>query len=379
MKTIGIIGGGQLGKMMILEGKKLGLSFIILDPTTNCPAASIADEHIVGDFYNEMSLKELAEKSDIITYEFEHIDAQILINLQEEGYVIHPSPNSLKIIQNKFLQKNFLKNNNIKTSRFRAIHCVGDIDIAIKAYGFPVMLKNCTNGYDGKGNYRIEKQNDIPIAYKALGGDNYQLMVEEYIPFEREISVIAAMGVTGEQTIYPVGENIHQDSILKTTIVPAKVSLNVERKAKEIASKVMEIFNSQGIFCIEMFVDKEENVLVNEIAPRPHNSGHYTIEGCSTSQFYQHLRSILGLPLGEVELIKPAVMINLLGEEGYKGSARLIGVEEALKIPEVHVHFYGKEMTAPKRKMGHVTILAKSIDLALEKAEKIRKMMKVIS
>lgn len=377
--NIGIIGGGQLGKMMILEGKKLGFSFAILDPAGDCPAASIADNHIMEDFYNKEAIRKLAEITDVITYEFEDINADILMELEDEGYKIYPSPETLKIIQNKFHQKTFLKENKIAVGDFKKIDSLEELYDATDIYGLPALLKSCRGGYDGKGNYFIKDKNDIPKAFETLGGGSIELMLETYIPFWKEVSVIAARGVTGEIKVYPLAENIHEDNILRTTIVPARVSSEIEEKAKELAFKTMDVLKGVGIFCIEMFVDQDNNLLVNEIAPRTHNSGHYTIEASSTSQFNQHLRAILGLPLGSTALISPVVMINLLGEDGHEGKSTLIGLEEALKFPEVYIHFYGKTITKPQRKMGHITVLGDNIESALKKANDIKEMVKIVS
>ena len=204
-------------------------------------------------------------------------------------------------------------------------------------------------------------------------------MAETYIDFKKEVSVIAARGMSGEIKIYPLGENIHENNILKTTIVPARVSEEIVKKAEDLAFKTMDVLKGVGIFCIEMFLDQNDELLINEIAPRTHNSGHYTIEASSTSQFNQHIRAILGLPLGSTSLIKPAVMINLLGEEGYEGNAKLVGMTNALKIPELYLHFYDKTITKPERKMGHITVLGNDIEEILEKTKDINKIVKVIS
>ncbi|AOY75763.1 5-(carboxyamino)imidazole ribonucleotide synthase [Clostridium formicaceticum] len=378
-KKIGIIGGGQLGKMMVLEGKKLGLHFTVLDPSMDCPAFSIVDEYIEGDFYDKDKIRKLAEATDLITYEFEHIDADILMELKEEGYKIYPTPSTLKIIQDKFQQKNFLRQCNVPVPDFDAVDSVEALDAAVDKYGLPLLLKSCRGGYDGKGNYLIRHREEIPKAYHTLGGDATQLMVEAFVPFIKEVSVVVARGVDGEIKVYPLAENIHENNILKTTIVPARVNKVVAHKAQALALKTMELLKGVGIFCVEMFVDADDDVLVNEIAPRTHNSGHYTIEACSTSQFAQHIRAILGLPLGETKLLKPAVMINLLGGDGYDGRAKLVGAEEILAIPEVYLHFYGKTYTQPERKMGHVTVLAEDVDSALSKGDKVKELMRIIA
>lgn len=365
--------------MMVLEGKKLGLHFNILDPSHDCPASSIADQHIIGNFYDQEKIQSLAEISDVITYEFEHIDADMLVELEKQGHRIYPSPSTLKIIQNKYEQKNFLQKYGLSVPKFQKVVSIEDIDRATEEYGFPLILKSCKGGYDGKGNYVIKTKGDIKKAYGNLGGSHRDLMIEAYIPFKMEISVLIARGITGEMKIYPLAENIHENNILKTTIAPARVRRETEEKAHKLALKTMEILKGIGIFCIEMFVDQEDNLFINEIAPRTHNSGHYTIEGCSTSQFYQHLRGILGLPLGDTSLVKEAVMINLLGEEGYVGKTKVTGVEKALALSGVYVHIYGKTDTKPNRKMGHATIVDTNVASALKKADYVRDILKIIS
>lgn len=378
-KKIGIIGGGQLGKMMILEGKKLGLYFAILDPADDCPASSIVDQHIVKDFYDKEGIRRLAELTDVITYEFEHIDADLLMTLEEEGYRVYPSPTTLKMIQNKFRQKTFLRQQGIPVANFEKIQSLENLREAAKRHGLPLLVKSCRGGYDGKGNFLVKNPQELEEAFNALGGGAEELMIEAYVSFKKEISVIAARGITGEIKVYPIGENLHQNNILRTTMVPAKVTEEIQEKAKKLAFETMEVLKGVGIFCIEMFLDEDDQILVNEIAPRPHNSGHYTIEATSTSQFQQHLRAIMGWPLGETSLISPVVMVNLLGEKNHHGRSKLVGLEEVLSLPEVYVHFYGKTITKPERKMGHVTVLGESLKEALKKANKVRKTLKVIS
>ena len=379
-QKIGIIGGGQLGKMMIQEAKKLGLYITILDPTKDCPASSICDEHIVASFDDKDAIYSLANKSDVITYEFEHIDYKCLLELEEKGYKVYPSAKSLKIIQNKFTQKTKLKENNINIPDFHLVNNIEDIKNIAKEFSYPLILKSCTGGYDGKGNYVIKSEKDIEKGFNALNPNlNTQLMVERFVDFEMEVSVLACGSLNGDIKVYPVGNNIHIDNILHKTIVPANISEKSKDKALITAYEIIEIFNAVGMFCIEFFIKKDGDVLVNEIAPRPHNSGHYTIEGCVTSQFENHIRAILGLPLGSTSLLNPTVMINLLGEEGYKGDVLIDGVTDALNIENVAIHIYGKKQTVPKRKMGHLTCSMPSLTKAEENATKAYKHIKFIS
>ncbi|KAB3532122.1 5-(carboxyamino)imidazole ribonucleotide synthase [Alkaliphilus serpentinus] len=366
--------------MMALEGKKLGLSFIILDPQPNCPAASVVDQQIIASFYDKDKIKELAELTDIITYEFEHIDAEVLIQLAKDGYKIYPSPYTLKIIQDKYHQKEFLKNHQIPLPDFRPINTLEDLRGAALEIGLPLILKSRRGGYDGKGNFLIRDEGQMTEAYKHLKGERENdLMVEAFVDFNMEVSAIVARSTEGQTAIYPLSENHHKNNILFTTLVPARISKKIENKAKETALKVMELLEGVGVFCIEMFVDAKDEILINEIAPRVHNSGHYSMEGCSTSQFYQHIRGILGLPLGSTDLIKPSVMMNLLGEDKSSGRARVVGYEDLMKTPEAYLHFYGKTETKPHRKMGHFTVLNDDLEKGLRIATDLKGKIKVIA
>lgn len=376
-KKIGIIGGGQLGKMMIQEAKKMGFYITVLDPTLKCPAHTLVDEHIVANFDDETAIRLLASKSDVITYEFEHIGADILETLENEGVKVYPTAKSLKIIQNKYTQKSLLLKNNIPMPEFTSIESINDIKNAGEKYGYPFLLKSCTGGYDGKGNFVIHNENEINEGFKALGSGKIPLMAEKFFPFTMEISVLACRGINGEIEVYPVAENIHHDNILFETRVPANISEETSKKAMELAKSVMEIFEGVGMFCVEMFVDKEGNVALNEVAPRPHNSGHYTIEACMTSQFEQHIRAVSGLPLGSSKFIMPTVMRNLLGEEGFNGNATVEGADEALSIKGVYLHIYGKEKSVPKRKMGHLTVISDTLEEASEKVKKAYDFIKI--
>ncbi len=376
--TVGIIGGGQLGKMLILEGKKLGIRFVILDPQSDCPAASIADEFILANYDDASRLQQLAEKSQVITYEFEHIDSLLLEQLENTGHLIYPSPRTLTMVQDKLKQKLFLKENKIPVGDFQGIRCLSELKALIEKWGQPLLIKKQRGGYDGKGNLLLNEKITAEEAYEVMGADNEGLMVEKYIPFVKEISAIAARGTDGQIEIFPLAENIHQDNILHQTMVPARISSFTEAQAKKIAHEVMTILEGAGVFCIEMFVMADGSLLVNEIAPRTHNSGHYTIEGCRTSQFQQQLRAILGLPLGSTVLISPCVMVNLLGELNNYGPGQVTGLKEALTFPGVYLHYYGKTKTRPQRKMGHITILSDTLEEAQDLAENLKSRVKII-
>ncbi len=376
-KKIGIIGGGQLGQMMLLEAKKMGFYAVVLDPTPDCPCHSICDEHIIADFDDEKAFQLLAEKTDVITYEFEHINARALERLEDKGYKIYPTAASLEVIQDKLTQKEAMAKAGLPVPDFMIIESLDDMTKAGNEYGYPYMLKARTGGYDGKGNAVVKSADTIEKAYNELGGGKIKLMAEKMIDFKMETSILACRSLNGDIAVYPVGDNKHIDSILHETSVPANIPDKASKLAMEVASKVMEIFDGIGMFCVEMFVTNDNDILVNEVAPRPHNSGHYTIEGCVTSQFENHIRAVVGLPLGDTGLISPTVMINLLGEVGYNGNTVVEGLDKALALKGVSVHIYGKAQTKPKRKMGHITVTANSVSKAKEIAEKAFEYIKI--
>lgn len=371
VQRVGIIGGGQLGRMMILDAKKLDIAFIILDPNKECPAHSIADEHIVADFTDIAAFIELSKKVDIITYEFEHISVEALKTLEQNNVKVYPSSYVLSQIQNKYIQKKWLEDHNILVPRFMAVNSIEDIKEAGKIFGYPIVLKTCTGGYDGKGNYIINSFEEIEEASQALGSFIKPLMVEEFIKFEKEISILVCKGLH-DASIYPISENIHKNSILDETIVPARISNNIKEKAIQVAHEVLKLFNTYGMLCIEMFISVSGNVYVNELAPRPHNSGHYTIEGCYTSQFEQHIRSIVGFPLGSTKLLQPTVMKNIIGKVDDSDNVTY----ECLNIlqeKEVKLHLYGKTHIKKGRKMGHITVCDETIEHALKKVRQAHK------
>ena len=363
---IGIAGGGQLGKMMILEAKRLGLYVTTLDPDPSCPSRSISDGFIEADLFDKTALRELAEKSDIITYEWENISADALLELEGEGHKIYPSASSLRLIQDKFLQKTALREAGVSVPDFQAIPDFEHLKNFAEKHGYPIMLKKRRGGYDGYGNYLIQNETDITTGFTALGGIDGALMAEEYIDFLMEVSVIAVRGQNGDKAVYPTAHNIHKNNILITTAVPAQLpNTSLQQDISDAAAKVMDVFEGVGTFGIEMFIGKNNLIYINEVAPRPHNSGHYTIEGCRTNQFENHIRAILALPLGEPSLLHNAVfMRNLLGRSD--GAAVVHGAAEAYGHAGVNLHIYGKSESRTGRKMGHYTITAKSMELALK-------------
>jgi len=320
----------------------------VLDPTENCPAAQAGAKQIVGNFKDEDAIVKLAEQSDIITYEIESGNTDVLSKLKAE---IEPSPSTLGVIQDKLSQKTFLSENGLPVSQFYEITSLDDLREKIKNLGLPVLLKSRRDAFDGRGNFKITSPNEIEKAYQHFDGKS--LMVEKFVNFKMEVSVIAARNTKGDIATYPLVENIHQNNILKMTIAPARVSDDVISNAGEIAKKTMEVLNGAGVFGIEMFIDQDDKILINEIAPRVHNSGHHTLQSCKTSQFEQHLRAILGLDLGSTDLVHKTVMCNILGPDGFEGKYKPVELEK----DGAYLKMYGKEISKPQRKLGHFNVV----------------------
>ncbi len=367
---VGIIGGGQLGKIMSQKAKKMGFHVTILDPTFNCPAAQVSDKHIIGGFYDKEKLEQLVQENDVTTFELEHVDMSILKELYNHGHKIHPSPYVMELIQNKYEQKKLLDEKGIPVPMYKDVR--NDEDLC--SFGFPVIQKAKLGGYDGKGVQMLKSQEDV--STKAIRDESF---IEELVNIDKELAIIVARNFEGEIKCYPVVEMLFDErvNICDSVLAPARIPFEIEQKAIEISKKSIEALNGIGIFGVELFLTKDGKILVNEIAPRPHNSGHYTVEACATSQFEQIIRAVTNLPLGSTKLISPAVMINLLGEEHYEGEPFIHGIHDALEIPELSFHFYGKSYTKPFRKMGHVTVLDDDINKALEKAMKAKDILKI--
>ena len=355
-KILGIIGGGQLG-MMLTEAANTMKSeisnVIVLDPTKNCPASKVGAEQIVADFKDASAIKELAKKCDIITYEIESGDSQVLKSL-EETCEINPSPETLEIIQDKLVQKKFLAKNDIPVAEFREITSKDELESKINEFGLPVLLKTRTGAYDGRGNFKISTLDQIPEALQVF--EDQSLMIEKFVDFKMEVSVIASRSTSGEIRTYPLVENMHKDNILNMTIAPARTDETISKNAEKIAHKTMEVLHGAGVFGIEMFVTDDNQVLINEIAPRVHNSGHHTLQSSTTSQFEQHLRAILGLELGDTKLIYPTIMYNILGPKDFIGRYKLPSID----LENTFLKMYGKLESKPQRKIGHVNLVDKS-------------------
>jgi 5-(carboxyamino)imidazole ribonucleotide synthase len=372
---IGIIGGGQLGKMLAQEAKRMSLKVFILDPCDECPAASVCDGLVVADYKEENAIRKLANMCDIITFEIELANSSALRDLNSKKYPVFPSPEILRIIQNKYLQKCFLKENNIDVPKFDFVKSETHLGNLSVEYGFPLMLKACQDSYDGKGNLLIGSRTEINKAFKHF--EKKDRMIEEFVPFTKEISVMVARNSNGDIESFPVVENIHKKNILEMTIAPARITRRAESKAKAVAEETVERLNGVGIFGIEMFLVGNEKIVINELAPRPHNSGHYSIEACSISQFEQHIRAILNFPLATPNLLCPAVMINVLGPEGVAGIYSIKGLKGLFSIPGLKLHIYGKKISKPNRKLGHVTIVAETVEDAILRAEIAKRTLKV--
>ncbi len=378
-KVLGVIGGGQLGMMLTEASKKFPdqiSEVIVLDPTKGCPATQVGAKQIIADFKDKNAINELAEKSDILTYEIESGDSDILKSI-ETKVKINPSPDTLKIIQDKLSQKKFLSQNQLPVADFVEINSLSNLKEKISVFGYPSLLKIRRDAYDGRGNFKINSENELESAYEKFNGQ--QLMLEKFIDFKMEVSVIAARNTEGQIAAYPIVENIHEENILRMTIAPARVSNEVAKKADDVAKKTMNVLHGAGVFGIEMFVTKDDNILINEIAPRVHNSGHHTLQSSKTSQFEQHIKAILGLKLGETELIHPTVMYNLLGPKGFEGRYKPI---EIATQEGVFLKMYGKKDSKPKRKLGHINVVdttdSEGIDGLLKKVEKIKNSIAIL-
>ena len=457
-RTIGILGGGQLGRMLIYCSYKLGFQYVVLDPNPGAPARPLAHHFIQGSLYDSFALRQLLKHSDLCTYEIEHIDTNTLLEAEREGYSLYPSPRLLQVIQDKWVQKDVLSQAGVPVPRFfrfdgptpgqaripvdqgshqavpsgspetvrrddpgQPVEPSGPARVvpgekpitgpeepadylgatpqearprgAEKPSGdptagwgkflsrlaneqgipYPLVQKSRTGGYDGRGVRILKSPSDPPMEIPSI--------IEEYVPFEKELAVIVARDRAGNTALYPVVEMVFNPdhNICDTVLAPARVPGEVTEEACRVARASVEALQGVGVFGVELFLTPEGKVLLNEVAPRPHNSGHYTIEACLTSQFEQHIRAITGLPLGATELIRPAVMLNLLGETGQTGIPSVLGLREALSIPGVSIHLYGKREVRPFRKMGHVTILGSTTEEVLRKAEAIRGILKVRS
>ena len=378
-KTLGIIGGGQLGMMLTEAAKNMPEQIsdvIVLDPTKNCPASRVGAKQIIADFKDKNAIVELSLQSDIITYEIESGDSKVLESLHGE-VSINPSPGTLRTIQDKYLQKQFLRQNDIPVADFDVIESLEDLEKKIVDFHYPALLKTRRDAYDGRGNFKIENKAQVELAYKQFSGR--PMMIERFVDFKMEVSVIAARNIHGEIATYPLVENIHKDNILEFTIAPARVDSKITSEADRIAKKTMDVFHGAGVFGIEMFVTRDGKVLINEIAPRVHNSGHHTLQSSDTSQFEQHLRAILGLPLGSTKLRHATIMCNILGPRDFSGRYRPITLEQK---DGVYLKMYHKDDAKPQRKLGHFNVVdeqdTQDMESLMEKTRQIKNTIRFI-
>ncbi|SDO59162.1 5-(carboxyamino)imidazole ribonucleotide synthase [Paenibacillus sp. yr247] len=365
--TIGILGGGQLGRMLALAGRNMGYRFVTLDPTEDAPCGQVADEQIQADFDDVEAARKLAARSDVITYEFENVDAHVTNILMNESYVPQGSE-LLYTTQHRLREKRAIEAAGVPVAPYAEIRSAAELKDAVLRFGTPSVLKTATGGYDGKGQWVIRSVDEIEEAYETLSRAKTELVLEQFIHFDKELSVIAARSPRGEVKAFPAAENIHVHNILHQSIVPARIPTEVQQEAEKLAIRIAESLGVIGLIAVELFLTKDGQLYVNELAPRPHNSGHYTMEACRTSQFEQHVRAICNLPLGSTELMSPVVMVNLLGEhiEPLQEQIDQPGFLESEDLGvSAKVHLYGKKEAKEKRKMGHINLLTNDVLKAL--------------
>lgn len=377
-QKIGILGGGQLGKMLCQAAADWHLPILVLDPTPDAPAASLCREFTVGDFRDYDTVWAFGQKADLLTVEIEQVNVQALYALEQAGKIVHPAPRALEIIQDKGRQKAFYAEHGIPTASFE---CFDDEQALLEAlrsrrWSLPLVQKTRTAGYDGRGVALLRTPEDL--ERKLLRGP---CVAEEWVPLRAEVAVIAARNARDEVAVFPPVEmDFHPEAnLVEMLLCPARLSPFEAAEAEALAERVIRTFDVCGLLAVEMFLTQEGRLLVNEVAPRPHNSGHHTIEAAHTSQFQQHLRAITNLPLGDTALRSPAAMLNVLGAPEHRGPAHYIGVEDLLAEPGVYLHLYGKPTTAPFRKMGHITVTASTLEAVLQKAARVREVVRVVS
>jgi 5-(carboxyamino)imidazole ribonucleotide synthase len=363
--TIGVLGGGQLGRMMALDARRMGYRVVVLDPSSRCPTAQVSDGVVVGALDDLESAMHLAKQVDVITLDTEHVPADLLAEL-EKVVPVRPGASVLRTINDRQTQKQFLDGLGLPQAAWAPATTPEELAAALAKVGRPAILKVRRDGYDGKGQVKVDTEGDPLVEHAKLRGE--PVVAEELVRFAREISVILARGVTGELRLYPIAENVHRRHVLHTTRAPAPMSPEMHKRAQDIAVTVAEALGHVGVMAVEMFELPDGQLLVNEIAPRTHNSGHYTWGACVTSQFEQHVRAVCGLPLGDPRATTGAVMVNLIGDLWQKGEPPWRVV---LDRPEARLHLYGKNLPAPGRKMGHVVLLDDDTERALKVADEL--------
>ena len=374
---LGILGGGQLGKMMLYSTRKFDIHTKVIDSSADAPSRLACDEFIQGDILDYDTVLNFGRQVDVLTFEIENVNVDALETLEQEGIKVYPSSKTLRTIQNKATQKLFYTDNNIPTAPFLRFAYSSEIKDAINNgnLSLPFVWKSARFGYDGQGVKVVRTQDDLEQL------PNVECIAEDLIPFKNELAVIVSRNVDGEIKTYPTVEmEFHPEANqVEYVLCPARLPEVITKKAEAVALKVSKAFEHVGLLAVEMFLTQDDDILVNEVAPRPHNSGHYSIEGSYTSQFEQHLRAILNLPLGNTESTVAGVMVNLVGAEGHTGNVKYKNIENIMDMNGVTPHIYGKKQTRPFRKMGHVTIINKDISVARKVAEQVKQTIEVIS
>jgi 5-(carboxyamino)imidazole ribonucleotide synthase len=370
---LGILGGGQLGRMLIQQAINYNVTVKILDPDREAPCRKLCDEFTVGSLGDYETVYNFGKTVDLLTIEIEKVNVDALEQLEKEGVLVYPQSRIIRLIQDKGLQKQFFRENDIPTADFQIIS--SPRELLQSTIPFPYIQKLRRDGYDGKGVYKVVDESYLTKAFKEPS------LIEQWVDFEKEIGVIVARNENGEVSTFPLVEMEFnpEANLVEFLISPSTLPFEIQQQAEQIAKKIAESLKIVGLLAVEMFLDKNGKILVNELAPRPHNSGHQTIEGNVVSQFEQHLRAIFNQPLGDTACLNNAIMVNVLGEAGYEGPAVYQGIEKILKVPGVYIHLYGKALTKPFRKMGHVTIVDADREKAIEKARFVQKMLKVVS
>jgi 5-(carboxyamino)imidazole ribonucleotide synthase len=370
---LGILGGGQLGRMLIQQAINYNVTVKVLDPDREAPCRKLCDEFVVGSLNDYETVYNFGKKVDLLTIEIEKVNVDALEQLEREGVVVYPQPRVIRLIQDKGLQKQFFKENDIPTAEFQIISSAQELQQSNMP--FPYIQKLRRDGYDGKGVYKVVDESYLTKAFTEPS------LIERWVDFEKEIAVIVARNDKGDLDTFPMVEMDFnpEANLVEFLISPSTLSFEVQQEAADIAKKIADSLKIVGLLAVEMFLDKNGKILVNELAPRPHNSGHQTIEGNVVSQFEQHLRAIFNQPLGNTDSLSNAIMINILGEADYEGPAVYQGIEKVLKCPGVYIHLYGKALTKPFRKMGHVTIVDSDREKAIERARYVQETLKVIS
>ena len=371
--VLGVLGGGQLGSMFASAATQMGFRVAVWDPDADAPAHRLATHSFSKPFTDRQALSQFVGLVSVVTYEWENVPADLCQQL-EQTKPVRPSSGILRIIQNRLVQKRFLAERGFPVPRFAAMTDLNQLEQVVQQLGCPALCKTATAGYDGKGQWRISERStlsEIQQSLRASAQSGMEWIVESFVPFERELSILVARGIDGQSVVYPLVENEHEEGILRTTIVPAEVPSSVMERAAELARALIERMEGVGLFCIELFLLPGGELLINEVAPRPHNSGHYTLDACSRSQFEQQVRAVCGMPLGEVRLLSPAAMVNLIGTD-----AETIKTDPEcralLDLPGTHLHLYGKRAIRSRRKMGHVTFLADQRRTAQDRAVQFR-------